>query len=107
MSLPLGFVAIKRRSARLIARSIKQSLTIGSYVADERPAMRLKVEMMLNDNTAQRFKETAERLVAMNIGDDGLLAATVLMRIAANYERAAAEARQSIQVEDLSAQNDE
>ena len=51
--------------------------------------MRLKVEMTLNANTAQRFRETAERLANMNIGDDGLLAAAVLLRIAENYERAA------------------
>jgi hypothetical protein len=43
----------------------------------------------------------------MNIGDDGLLAATVLLRIAANYDRAAAKAGQSIPVEDLNAENDE
>jgi hypothetical protein len=69
--------------------------------------MRLKVEMTLNANTAQRFRETAERLAAMNIGDDGLLAATVLLRIAENYERAVTEAGQSIGVENLNAANDE
>ncbi len=51
--------------------------------------MRLTVEMTLNANTAQRFKETAERLANMNLGEDGLLAAAALLRIAANYERAA------------------
>lgn len=45
--------------------------------------------MTLNANTAQRFKETAERLAKMNLGDDGLLAIAVLLRIADNYERAA------------------
>jgi hypothetical protein len=49
----------------------------------------------------------AERLAAMNLGDDGLLAAAVLMRIAANYERAALEASQLIPVENLNAENDE
>jgi hypothetical protein len=44
--------------------------------------MRLKVEMTLNAATAQRFKETAERLTNMNLGDDGMLAAVVLLRIA-------------------------
>jgi hypothetical protein len=69
--------------------------------------MRLKVEMTLNAATAQRFKETAERLATMNIGDDGLLAATVLLRIAANYDRAATEAGKSITVDKLNAENDE
>ncbi len=51
--------------------------------------LRLTIEMTLNANTAQRFKETAERLANMNLGEDGLLAVAVLLRIAANYERAA------------------
>jgi len=50
--------------------------------------MRLNVEMTLNAETAQRLRETAERLAAMNLGDDGLIAATVLMRIAKNYQTA-------------------
>jgi hypothetical protein len=74
---------------------------------DGRRAMRIKVEMMLNAKTAQRFKETAERLRAMNLGDDGLLAATVLMRIVQSYEREAAAVSQSLPVEELNAENDE
>jgi hypothetical protein len=50
--------------------------------------MRLNVEMTLNAGTAQRLRETAERLAAMNLGEDGLIAATVLMRIAKNYQTA-------------------
>jgi hypothetical protein len=69
--------------------------------------MKLKVEMTLTGETAQKLKETGERLAAMNLGDDGLLAAAVLMRIAANYERAALEASQLFPVENLNAENDE
>jgi len=69
--------------------------------------MKLKVEMTLTGETAQKLKETGERLAAMHLGDDGLLAAAVLMRIAANYERAALEASQLIPVENLNAENDE
>ncbi|RTL81881.1 MAG: hypothetical protein EKK29_17155 [Hyphomicrobiales bacterium] len=53
----------------------------------------MTIEMTLNSNTAERFKETAERLANMNLGDDGLLAVTVLLRIADNYERAAKASR--------------
>ena len=35
--------------------------------------MRLNVEMTLTAATAKRFKETAERLANLNLGDDGLL----------------------------------
>ncbi len=52
-------------------------------------ASRLSIEMTLNAHTAQRFKETAVRLANMNLGEDGLLAVAVLLRIADNYERAA------------------
>lgn len=69
--------------------------------------MRLTVEMTLNAETAQRLRQTAERLTQMNLGDDGLVAATVLLRIAANYERAAKDAVKSITVDDLNAENDE
>jgi hypothetical protein len=69
--------------------------------------MKLKVEMTLTAETAQRFRETGERLATMSLGDDGLLAAVVLMRIAADYERAAAEAGQLIPLDELSAENDE
>jgi hypothetical protein len=69
--------------------------------------MRLKVEMMLNAATAQRFKETAERLTNMSLGEDGLIAATVLLRIAQSYERAAGGASQALPVEQLNAENDE
>ena len=41
--------------------------------------MRLKVEMTLNAATAQRFKETAERLTNMSLGEDGLIAATAII----------------------------
>jgi hypothetical protein len=69
--------------------------------------MRLNVEMTLTAPTAQRFKETAERLANLNLGDDGLLASAVLMRIAQSYERAANVASQSLPVEGLNAENDE
>jgi hypothetical protein len=71
--------------------------------------MRRNVEMTLNADTARRFRETAERLSNMNLGDDGLLAATVLLRIAASYERAATTAStgDTIPVEQLNATNDE
>ena len=55
--------------------------------------MRLKVEMTLNANTAQRFRETAERLSAMDLGDDGMLAAVILMRIATGYDAAVVKAK--------------
>jgi hypothetical protein len=69
--------------------------------------VRLKVDMTLNSGTAQRFREAAERLANMNLGDDGLLAAAVLLRIAESYEGAASLASQSIAVDDLNAENDE
>jgi hypothetical protein len=69
--------------------------------------MRLNVEMTLTAATAERFKETAERLANLNLGDDGLLAATVLQRIAESYERAANVASQSLPVDGLNAENDE
>jgi hypothetical protein len=71
--------------------------------------MRRNVEMTLNANTAKRFRETAERLANMNLGDDGLLAATVLLRIAASYERAATIVSNgdTIPVEQLNATNNE
>lgn len=71
--------------------------------------MRRNVEMTLNANTAKRFREAAERLAHINLGDDGLLAATVLLRIAASYERAATttSTRNAIPVEQLNATNDE
>jgi hypothetical protein len=55
--------------------------------------MRLKIDMTLTAATAQRFRETAERLANMNLGDDGLLAATVLTRIATGYEAEAMKAK--------------
>jgi hypothetical protein len=69
--------------------------------------VRLKVDMTLNANTAQRFRETAERLAAMDAGDDVLLAAAVLLRIADSYGRAANAASQSIPADKLNAENDE
>ncbi|MGJ0508464.1 MAG: hypothetical protein ACR652_15355 [Methylocystis sp.] len=50
--------------------------------------MKLKVEMTLTAETAQKLQETAERLVGMDLGEDGILAAVVLLRIVASYERA-------------------
>jgi hypothetical protein len=80
-------------------------------------ALRHTVEMTLTADTAQRLKETGERLAAMNLGDDGLLAAAVLMRIAANYERVVeaagvelkkpTQAEGAIPLEELNAENDE
>ena len=58
--------------------------------------MRLKVEMTLNAATAQRFKEVAERLASMNLGDDALLAAAVLLRISKSYEQASEVDIQSV-----------
>jgi hypothetical protein len=69
--------------------------------------MRLKVEMTLNAATAQRFRETAERLSNMSLGDDGMLAAVVLTRIVQSYEREAKAANRSVPVESLNAENDE
>ena len=48
------------------------------------------------------------RIAAMNLGDDGMLAAAILMRIAADYERAReAKAAGTIPLESLNAENDE
>jgi hypothetical protein len=69
--------------------------------------VRLKVEMTLNAATALRFKETAERLANLDLGDDGLLAATVLLRIAQSYEREANIASQSSSVEPLNSSNND
>lgn len=70
--------------------------------------MKLKVEMTLTAETAQLLKETGERLAALSLGEDGMLAAAILMRIAANYERELEEkAGAAIPVEQLSAENDE
>jgi len=69
--------------------------------------MRLKVEMTLNAATAKRFRETAERLTHLNAGDDGLLAAVVLLRIADSYDRAAKAANASLPIDQLNAENDE
>jgi hypothetical protein len=71
-------------------------------------AMKLKVEMTLTAETAKRLQETGERLAVMNLGDDGLLAAAILMRIAANYERERlAKAAGTISLDNLNAENDE
>lgn len=48
--------------------------------------MKLKVEMTLTAESAQKLRETAERLASMNLGDDGVLAAGILLRIAEDYE---------------------
>jgi hypothetical protein len=67
--------------------------------------MKLKVDMTLNAETAERFQEVATRLVGL--GDDGIFAATVLLRIVESYERAAVEASRTLPVENLNAENDE
>jgi hypothetical protein len=70
--------------------------------------MELKVEITLTAETAQRLKETGQRLAALNLGDDGLLVASILMRIAADYERARREKSSgTIPLESLNAENDE
>jgi hypothetical protein len=61
--------------------------------------------MTLNAETAERFQEVATRLVGL--GEDGLFAATVLLRIVESYERAAVEASRTLSVENLNAENDE
>jgi hypothetical protein len=71
-------------------------------------AMKLKVEMTLTAETAKRLQETGERLAVMNLGDDGMLAAAILMRIAADYERERqAKEPGTIPLENLNAENDE
>ena len=70
-------------------------------------AMKLRVEITLTAETAQRLKETGERIAAMNFGDDGMLSAAILMRIAADYERAReAKAAGTIPLENFNAEND-
>jgi hypothetical protein len=70
--------------------------------------MKLKIEMTLTAETAKRLKETGERLAVMNLGDDGMLAAAILMRIAADYERARlGKTAGTIPLESLNAENDE
>jgi hypothetical protein len=70
--------------------------------------MKLRVEITLTAETAQRLKETGERIAAMNLGDDGMFAGAILMRIAADYERAReAKAAGTIPLESLNAKNDE
>jgi hypothetical protein len=70
--------------------------------------VKLKVEITLTAETAERLREMGERIAVMNLGDDGLLAAAILMRIAADYERARqAKAGDTIPLESLNAENDE
>jgi hypothetical protein len=70
--------------------------------------MKLKVEMTLTAETAILLKETGERLAAMNLGDDAMLATTILMCIAHDYAQARqAKANGTIPVEQLNAENDE
>ncbi len=70
--------------------------------------MKLKVEMTLTAETAKKLQETGERLAVMNLGEDGMLAAAILMRIAADYERLRqAKAAETIPLENLNAENDE
>ncbi len=69
--------------------------------------MKLKVEMTLTAETAKKLRETGERLAVMNLGEDGMLAAAILMRIAADYERVRqAKAAETIPLEKLNAEND-
>ncbi len=51
-------------------------------------AMKLQVQMTLTAETAKRLQEAGERLATMDLGEDGMLAAAVLIRIAADYEQA-------------------
>jgi hypothetical protein len=67
--------------------------------------MRLNVEMTLSAETAQRFRDVAERLGHSDHDEDGLFAAAILLRIADSYDRAAAG--QSLAVDQLNAENDE
>jgi hypothetical protein len=79
--------------------------------------MKLKVEMTLTAETAKKLQETGERLAVMNLGDDGMLAAAILVRIAADYERAveafgaalekSIQADGTIPAETLNSENDE
>jgi hypothetical protein len=69
-------------------------------LSKERHQMKLSVEMTLNAETAQRLRETAERLLEADMGNDGHLAATVLMRIARNYEIAVEKALAAIPVKE-------
>jgi hypothetical protein len=57
------------------------------------PSVRLNVEMTLSAKTAQRFREVSQSLMEKDLSDDALLAATVLMRIARNYEIALSKAQ--------------
>lgn len=67
--------------------------------------MKFKVEMTLNAETAERFQEVATRLVGL--GDDGIFAATVLLRIVESYERERqAKATGTIPLDSLNAEND-
>jgi hypothetical protein len=70
--------------------------------------MTLKIEMTLTAETAKRLQETGERLAFMNLGDDGMLAAVILTRIARNYDRALhAQKVETIPLESLNAEIDE
>lgn len=73
--------------------------------------VKLKVEMTLTGETAQKLQGPAKRLVGMNLGEDGILAAVVLLRIVASYERArqtaGADTAEAISLESLYAENDE
>jgi hypothetical protein len=66
--------------------------------------MKLKAEMLLTAATAKLFVETAERLADQ--GDDGLLAATVLMRISESYARSL-KAQTTESMKNLNAEDNE
>jgi hypothetical protein len=52
--------------------------------------VKVTIEMTLDEEMAQRLKETAKRIAVMDFSDgDTLLAATVLERIADDYARKA------------------
>jgi hypothetical protein len=69
--------------------------------------MKLKVEMTLTAQTAQRLKEAGERIAAQDLSEDGMVAAVILMRISADYERARHEkAAGTIPAESLNAENE-
>jgi hypothetical protein len=46
--------------------------------------MKLKVEMTLTAETAQRLKEAGERIGGQDLGEGGMFTAAILMRIAAD-----------------------
>jgi hypothetical protein len=106
------FAGNRRLSGKYTAKSVRLKLKTARIGASRwRPRgnkMKLKIEMTLTAEAAKRLKETGERLAVMNLGDDGLLAAVILMRIAADYERARqGKAAGTIPLENLNVQNED